>query len=248
LFEAALMIAENDVILMAVHTECLAAIARMRDPKAIPFSQPKASLARARARFAQANRLYAELAAAKARAAADETIAAGNSRTRDRGQEKTVTPVENSAAHDTPAKHSHGLAQEPHVPVHYDEFDAMLATWEEIRFAREKTQLPERAYQEELKGQAQGETECMLAKPGTALDHSRGLEKKFPYYQAIERRQMQAARRRAHALRELERWNKGLGRKARELSDRVIWAETICPAKRPAQVAVPLAPTGEETR
>ena len=125
---------------------------------------------------------------------------------------------------------------------------AVDATWEEIRFAREKTQLPERAYQEELKGQAQAETECMLAKPATALDHSRGLEKKFPYYQAIERQQMQAAKRRAHALRELERWNKGLGRKARELSDRVIWAETICPAKRPAQVAVPLAPTGEETR
>ena len=125
---------------------------------------------------------------------------------------------------------------------------AVDATWEEIRFVREKTQLPERAYQEELKGQAQAETECMLAKPATALDHSRGLEKKFPYYQAIERQQMQAAKRRAHALRELERWNKGLGRKARELSDRVIWAETICPGKRPAQVAAPLAPTGEETR
>ena len=35
--------------------------------------------------------------------------------------------------------------------------------------------------------------------------------------------------------------------KARELSDRVIWAESICPAKRPAQVAAPLARTGEET-
>ena len=123
LFEAALMIAENDVILMAVHTERLAAIARMRDPEAIPFSQPKASLARARARFAQAQRLYAELAAAKAR-----------------------------AAHDTPAKHSHGLAQEPHVPVHCDEFDAMLRAEPDLRrlerYARRAASRRKRAIRE----------------------------------------------------------------------------------------------------
>ena len=152
LFEVALMIAETDVILMAVHTERLAAIARMRDPEAIPFSQPKASLARARARFAQAQRSYAELAAAKARGAADETIAAGNSRTRDRGQEKTATPVENSAVHDTPAKHSRGLAQEPHVPVHCDEFDAMLRAEPDLRrlerYARRAASRRKRAIRE----------------------------------------------------------------------------------------------------
>jgi hypothetical protein len=130
---------------------------------------------------------------------------------------------------------------------------AVDATWEEIRFAREKTQLPERAYQEELKVQAQAqepgkETDCMLTKSATALDHSRGLENKFPYYQAFDRAQMQAARRRAHALRELERWNKGLGREARELIDRIVWGETICPAKPPAQDPAQLAPTGEERR
>jgi hypothetical protein len=134
---------------------------------------------------------------------------------------------------------------------------AVDATWEEIRFAREKTQLPGRAYQEEFETRAQTqaqaqepgkETECMLATPATALDHSRGLEKKFPYYQALHREQMQAARRRAHALRELERWNKGLGREARELSDRSVRGEALCSAKPPAQDPTPLAPTGEERR
>jgi len=86
----------------------------------------------------------------------------------------------------------------------------------------------------------------MLAKPATALDHSRSLERKFRHYQALERQQMQAARRRAHALRQLERWNKGLGRKARELSDRFIWAEMLCRARGGAQSAPPLAPLGEE--
>jgi hypothetical protein len=140
LFEAALAIAENDVILMVVHSERLAAIARMRDPDAIPFSQPKASLRRARARFAQAKLLYAELAKAKARAAAvgniaaaEETVAAGNGKTRDGVEEKTATAVENCAAHNTPAKSSHGLAQEPHAPVHCDEFDAMLRAEPDLR-------------------------------------------------------------------------------------------------------------------
>jgi hypothetical protein len=134
---------------------------------------------------------------------------------------------------------------------------AVDATWEEKRFAREKAQLPERAYHEELETRAQTqahaqepgkETDCMVTKSATALDHSRGLENKFPYYQALDRVQMQAARRRAHALRELERWNKGLGREARELSDRSVWGEAICPAKPPAQDPAPLASTGEERR
>jgi hypothetical protein len=73
------------------------------------------------------------------------------------------------------------------------------------------------------------ETKIISAKPATALGHARGLEKGFRYYQALEKQQMQAAKRRTVALRELERWNKGLGRRAREPSDRFIWAETICP-------------------
>ena len=130
---------------------------------------------------------------------------------------------------------------------------AVDATWEEARYIREKTQLPEREYREYLEAQAQRDkilaehtagagrgngagpapwsvqqTEVISAKPATALDHARGLEKGFRYYQALEKQQMQAAQRRTLALRELERWNKGLARRAREPSDQFIWAETIC--------------------
>jgi hypothetical protein len=66
LFEQALMMAECDLILMYVAAERLAAIARMRDPKAIPFSDTKASLGRARARFAQAKLAYTKLVKEKA--------------------------------------------------------------------------------------------------------------------------------------------------------------------------------------
>jgi hypothetical protein len=151
LFEAALAIAENDLILMCVHTERLAAIAR-RDPAAIPFSQPKASLRRARARFAQAKLLYAELAEAKARAATAGTMAAGNGKTSDGVEEKTATPVENNAAHNTPANDASNLAHEPHVPVHCDEFEAMLRAEPDLRrlerYARRAASRRERAIRE----------------------------------------------------------------------------------------------------
>jgi hypothetical protein len=150
---------------------------------------------------------------------------------------------------------------------------AVDATWEEARYIREKTQLPEREYREYLEAQAQRkkilpertagggsgngagpaswgvqETEVNSAKSATALDHARGLERGFRYYQALEKQQMQAAKRRTLALRELEHWNKGLGRRARELSDRFIWAETICPTQPPAQAAPALAPGSQSLR
>jgi hypothetical protein len=68
LFEYALIIAECDTVLMYVGAERSAAIERMRDPDAVPFSCPKASLDRARTRFAQAKAAYAELVQAKANA------------------------------------------------------------------------------------------------------------------------------------------------------------------------------------
>ena len=71
LFEQALIIGESDVILSCLVGERLAAIERMRDPDAIPFSDSKASLARARARFAQAKRAYAQLVKAKQAKAAE---------------------------------------------------------------------------------------------------------------------------------------------------------------------------------
>jgi hypothetical protein len=112
---------------------------------------------------------------------------------------------------------------------------AVDATWEEARYIREKTQLPGPGYREYLEAQAQRdkilaertggvgpgngtgpapcgvqETEVVSAKPATALDHARGLEKGFRYYQALEKQQREAAKRRTLALRELERWNKAI--------------------------------------
>jgi hypothetical protein len=134
LFEAALAIAENDLIFMCVHTESLAAIARMRDADAIPFSQPKASLRRARARFARAKLLYAALAEAKARgAAAAEITPAGNGQTRDDVQEETTASVDNRAGCDEPANDSHGFSHEPHASPRCDEFEAMLRAEPDLR-------------------------------------------------------------------------------------------------------------------
>jgi hypothetical protein len=76
LFEQALIIAENDFILRCVRTERIAAIERMRDPNAVPFTRPREALARARARFREAKLAYRQLAAAKAKnAAADDGTA-----------------------------------------------------------------------------------------------------------------------------------------------------------------------------
>jgi hypothetical protein len=70
LFEQALIFAENDYILRCVRSEGLAAIERMRDPTATPFTRPREALARAKARFRQAKRDYEQLLAAKTKNAA----------------------------------------------------------------------------------------------------------------------------------------------------------------------------------
>jgi opacity protein-like surface antigen len=72
----------------------------------------------------------------------------------------------------------------------------------EIRFDREKTQLPEQAYQGPGGDRVHvGQAPQRRSTGPAALKRTR-----------TERQQMQPAKRRAHALRELERWNKGLGR------------------------------------
>jgi len=111
LFEQALIIAENDMILMCVNAECLAAIERMRDPHAIPFSDTKASFAQARARFAQAQLAYAELVEAKAKTSEAGNIVTTNG--------DGVDSVLGAASHSTSA------AQEPHPPAQCHDFDAM---------------------------------------------------------------------------------------------------------------------------
>jgi hypothetical protein len=61
-----------------------------------------------------------------------------------------------------------------------------------------------------------------VAKAATALDHSRGLEGDYKYYQGLDVAHTRAIKRRDHALRQIERWRDGLGGKARALSDRFI--------------------------
>src|SRR5262249_25751265 len=98
--------------------------------------------------------------------------------------------------------------------------EAADATWEAGRKAREKNSLPERKYQQRLNVWADLQrrtraAETTAAKPATALDHSRGLEAGFKYYQALDIAQSRATKRRDNALRQIARWRDGLGAKAR---------------------------------
>jgi hypothetical protein len=108
LFEQALIIGESDVILSCLVGERLAAIERMRDPDAIPFSDSKASLARARARFAQAKRAYAQLVKAK-QAKAGSTSDTGKA---------SISAQKNKG---------------PHPPAQRDECDAMCRAAPDLR-------------------------------------------------------------------------------------------------------------------
>jgi hypothetical protein len=97
------------------------------------------------------------------------------------------------------------------------------ATWEAGRNAREKNALPERKFQQQLiEVDQNGAAEATAAKAATALDHSRGLEAGFRYYQGLDIALTRAIKRRDHALRQIERWRDGLGGKARALADRFI--------------------------
>jgi hypothetical protein len=66
LFEQALVIAENELVLRCVAAEHIAAIERMRDRTAQPLTRKNNSLARAKARFDAAKLEYAALVRAKA--------------------------------------------------------------------------------------------------------------------------------------------------------------------------------------
>jgi hypothetical protein len=110
--------------------------------------------------------------------------------------------------------------------------EAADATWEAGRKAREKNSLPERKYQQRLKVLAELQrrtraAETTAAKPATALDHSRGLEAGFKYYQALDVTQSRIIKRRDNALRQIGRWRDGLGAKARRLSDKFIAEQAL---------------------
>jgi hypothetical protein len=119
--------------------------------------------------------------------------------------------------------------------------------------------LPERKYQQRLQVAAEvrrrnGVAETTPAKAASVLDHSRGLEGGFKYYQALDIAQSRAIKRRDNALRQIARWRDGLGAKARRLSDKFIaeqaLAESYCATQALAyaeidEAAPQLAPVGD---
>jgi hypothetical protein len=113
LFEQALIIAENDMILMCVNAECLAAIERLRDPHALPFSDTKASFARARARFAQAQLAYAELVEATAKTSEAGKTVISNGKGVDSVPGKNSTRDEDATTGNAAVSHYTSAAQEP---------------------------------------------------------------------------------------------------------------------------------------
>jgi hypothetical protein len=110
---------------MYVNAKCSAAIERMRDPHAIPFSDTKASFARARARLAQAQLAYAELVEAKTKTSETGNIVINTGEGMDSVPGKNSTRSEDATTGNTAASHSTSAAQEPHPPAQCDDFDAM---------------------------------------------------------------------------------------------------------------------------
>src|SRR4029077_17858304 len=61
-----------------------------------------------------------------------------------------------------------------------------------------------------------------VTQPANALDQGRPLEAGFKYDRALDVAQSRAIKRRDNALRQIERWRKGLGAKARRLPDHLL--------------------------
>jgi len=133
LFEQALIIAESDIILICLGAERFAAIERMRDPDAIPFSDSKASLARARARFAQAKRAYAQLVKAKQAKAAGTSHTGQASIAAEKNQETNSTSAGNPARSNAAAIGSTRSVQGPHPPTPCDDVEAMRRAAPDLR-------------------------------------------------------------------------------------------------------------------
>jgi hypothetical protein len=89
LFEQALVIAENEMVLRCVSVERIAAIERLRDITAKPLSKRDNSVTRAKARFRQAKLRYRQLVQAKA-----NNVAANNRQGRNSLQVQESEPVQ----------------------------------------------------------------------------------------------------------------------------------------------------------
>jgi len=107
----ALIFAENDYILRCVRSEGLAAIERMRDPEATPFTKPREALARAKARMQQAKRAYEQLRAAKTK----------NAATNSKDRRPAPSPTNNMVTRNGSSE----PIREPKPLAMRDEFDAM---------------------------------------------------------------------------------------------------------------------------
>jgi hypothetical protein len=105
----------------------------MRDPDAIPFSDSKASLARARARFAQAKRAYAQLVKAKQAKAGSTPHKGKASISAEKTKEINSTSTDNPARVNAAATRSAKSAREPHPPAQRDECDAMCRAAPDLR-------------------------------------------------------------------------------------------------------------------
>jgi hypothetical protein len=110
--------------------------------------------------------------------------------------------------------------------------DAVDATWEAGREARERNAVPERQYRLRLINNAQlrRQPPPVVAAPATANDHSLGLRAGFKYYQALDMTQSRKMKRRDNALRQIARWRDGLGGTAKVLSNKFVSEQAL--AKR----------------
>jgi hypothetical protein len=93
LFEQALVIAENEIVLRCVCAERIAVIERLRDIAAQPLTRRDNSLARAKARFRLVKIKYKRLVQAKA-----QKVAINNRQAINNGQQREATRQQESAA------------------------------------------------------------------------------------------------------------------------------------------------------
>jgi hypothetical protein len=79
------------------------------------------------------------------------------------------------------------------------------------------------------------ECDAILLEPATELDHNRVLEATLVYLEKLDKAQMIALAKRDMALRQLEWYREGLGRRLRVVSDNFITDQTNGAAAAPAQ-------------
>jgi hypothetical protein len=79
------------------------------------------------------------------------------------------------------------------------------------------------------------ECDAILLEPATELDHNRVLEATLVYQEKLQKAQMIALAKRDMALRQLEWYREGLGRRLRVVSDNFITDQTNGAAAAPTQ-------------